>query len=104
MGLLLTGRQINAAEAARWGLVNAVCPAGKVMDLAWTWTEEMLKCSPMALRFTKMVANAALEPDVTRDHVEQLEKKLVADLVNFTDTQEGVSAFLGKRAPSWSGH
>jgi len=103
MGLLLTGRQIDAAEAHRWGLVNSVVPADKLMDVARQWAEEMLQCSPLALRYTKMAANAANEPAALRQEVEPLEQALGARLAEHADTREGLAAFAEKRKPLWTG-
>jgi enoyl-CoA hydratase/carnithine racemase len=103
MGLLLTGRRIDAGEAHRWGIVNEVAASGTVLERAVVWAEEILLCSPLAVRFTKQLALAALEgPEWTAARV--LHREQVWDeLVTTGDMREGVDAFNHKRAPHWSG-
>jgi enoyl-CoA hydratase/carnithine racemase len=103
MGMLLTGRKISAEEAARWGLVNEVVPNGRSLEGARRWADEIMACSPIAVRFTKQVAMLALEPEVTHrppfDIIEELKPVLFAT----EDSKEGMRAFAEKRKPVWKG-
>jgi len=103
MGLLLTGDRIDAATAHRHGMVTEVAPPGKVLDVARHYAGSMLRCSPLALRATKRVALAALEPPATRTVIEALSLELAAELSALEDTGEGIEAFKEKRAPIWAG-
>ena len=48
MGLLLTGKQINAQEAYRLGLVNEVVAGPELLATAERWANEILECSPLS--------------------------------------------------------
>jgi enoyl-CoA hydratase/carnithine racemase len=103
MGLLLTGRRIDAREAHRWGIVNEVAPTGAVLERAQAWAEEILLCSPLAVRFTKQLALASLEgSEWTAARIAQ-RAQVLDDLAKTDDLREGVEAFTQKRAPQWSG-
>src|SRR5439155_8006810 len=56
MGMMLTGRQIPAAEAARIGLVNEVVPPAQLMAAAERWANEILECSPLSVQASKQAA------------------------------------------------
>src|SRR5215212_3449477 len=64
MGLLLTGRIIQADEAYRIGLVNEVVPVAELMPAAERWAAEILECSPLSLRLTKEAALDGLQHSV----------------------------------------
>jgi enoyl-CoA hydratase/carnithine racemase len=102
MGMLLTGRAISAAEAHRWGLVNEVAPHGTTLDVARRWADEILACSPLAVRQTKLLALDALEGDLPR-RIKAQSKAVVAEVLDWEDTKEGIAAFLEKRSPVWRG-
>jgi enoyl-CoA hydratase/carnithine racemase len=103
MGLLLTGRRIDAAEAHRWGIANEIAPSGTALDVARRWADEVLLCSPLAVRLTKELAAAALEGGPwTAERVEH-RQDVYERLMTLEDTQEGVAAFTQKRPPEWKG-
>lgn len=104
MGLLLTGHEIGAHEAQRWGLVNEVAANGTVLDVARRWADDVLACSPLALRATKIVAGNATEPPALRGAVKAEEIELGERLALARDTGEGLAAFAEKRKPVWSGN
>lgn len=103
MGLLLTGRQIDAHEAHRWGVVNEVAAHGTVLDVARRWADDVLACSPLAVRATKIVAGNATQPPALRGAVIVEEIALGERLALANDTREGLAAFAEKRKPVWSG-
>jgi len=87
-------RQYSAHEALQMGLVNAVVPAGRLMEEARSWAGEMLERSPTALRFLKQSFNADTE------HVAGVSALAMSALDLFVDTPEaaeGVAAFNEKR-------
>ena len=101
MGLLLTGRQIGAEEALRYGIVNEVVPLSELMDAAERWAEQILSCAPLSVRLIKQMASEGLE--------QPLEEALAGDfdramtLLDTEDFREGPLAFAEKRKPEWKG-
>ena len=103
MGLLLTGRRMEAAEAHRWGLVTELAPAGETLEVARRWAGAILECAPLAVRFTKELALEALEGGALPAQILQRSRDVTARLFQTADTHEGIRAFLEKRRPIWLG-
>ena len=101
MGLLLTGRQIDAREAFRLGLVNEVVPAAELMATAERWAQEILECAPLSVRITKESALAGLGLSV--DEAMEQDRPRLAQLQASEDYSEGPRAFTEKRKPQWRG-
>jgi 2-ketocyclohexanecarboxyl-CoA hydrolase len=92
-------RRYDAETAERWGLVNAVVPAGELRSEVRRWADEILALSPTALRFLKQSFNADSE------HIAGLGQLAFTGLGLFVDTDEaneGVEAFAGKRTPAFA--
>ncbi len=92
-------RQYDAATAERWGLVNAVVPAMRLMTEARQWAAEIAAMSPTAIKFLKHSFNTDTE------HQAGLANMATAGLDMFTQTaeaQEGPAAFAAKRAPDFA--
>jgi enoyl-CoA hydratase/carnithine racemase len=97
--LVLAGKQIDAQEAYRIGLVNAVVPQEELMSTAKEWAENICKAGPLAVRAAKeaMVRGA----DMTLEDGLRLENALVANLFSTEDFIEGTTAFSEKRKPDY---
>jgi enoyl-CoA hydratase/carnithine racemase len=99
MDLLLTGRLIDAAEAARLGLVNRVVPADGLMAWALETGELIAANSPSAVQAVKRQISATIaEHARAREPMEQELGDRVRASAHF---KEGVAAFLEKRRPRY---
>jgi enoyl-CoA hydratase/carnithine racemase len=101
MGLLLTGRQMSAAEAHTLGLVNAVVPGADLLDCAQAWANDILACAPLAVRASKQAAMAGLDLPLA-DAINRRYDGILR-WANAEDTLEGPRAFVEKRRPLWKG-
>ena len=97
--LILTGRLVGAEEALARGLVDGVHDPALVKALE---TARLLASkSPVALAAAKRALNHALQGD----HVENLEREAdeFGGLFSSEDAREGLSAFIEKREPTFTG-
>jgi enoyl-CoA hydratase/carnithine racemase len=101
MGLMLTGRQLTAAEAAAAGLVNEVVPRAELTAAADRWAAQMLECSPVSLRTTKRCVLAGLGRSVADAMADDRASGRLAELFRSEDAKEGPLAFAQKRPPQW---
>ena len=101
MEMVLTGEPIDAAEALRLGLVARVVPDELLVDDALALAAVIATKSPIALRLAKESVNAAYEMSLTDGLAH--ERKLFYLLFASEDQQEGMAAFLEKRAPDFKG-
>ena len=99
--LLLTGKIIDAAEAYRMGLVTEVVPAADLMTRVGQIAESLLAVSPSGVVRTKHLLlefeAAALDRDIASAIEENSNIRATADF------KEGVTSFLEKRKPIWTG-
>lgn len=99
--LMLTGRRMEAEEAARWGFINRVVPRAD-LDAAVAETVGLLTSkSPLITSLGKRSFYSAEDMDFDAA-LEYLAGMLTVCLES-EDTVEGVSAFLEKRKPEWKG-
>jgi E-phenylitaconyl-CoA hydratase len=97
--LILSGRQIDAQEALRLGLVHQVVPAGDVLAAAQHVAETLLANGPLALRAAKQAILQGLDLPLTQGL--DLEQRLFAQMLQSEDAIEGPRAFAEKRAPDF---
>jgi methylglutaconyl-CoA hydratase len=99
--LLLTGRIIGADEAARIGLINEIVAPKNLMAKARELAAMLIANSPASLHATKRLltdhARAELDAQIEAAVREN------AAIRNTADFREGISSFLEKRKPRWSG-
>ncbi len=97
--MLLTGKRIDAQEAYRVGLVNAVVPPEQVMPAAREWAELVCQAAPLAVRAAKeaMVRGSSL----TLEDGLNLENALEGYCLHTEDFTEGSRAFAERRKPDY---
>jgi 2-(1,2-epoxy-1,2-dihydrophenyl)acetyl-CoA isomerase len=99
--VIVTGEKIRAEKCLQWGLCNRVVPADKLLEETLAWANEIAGKAPLSLRYAKQALNAAIEESVG-DTI-SAEAKLQHICITSEDAQEGVVAFMQKRAPIWKG-
>ena len=105
MDMLLTGRWLDAEEAAKWGLINYIHPAQNLMDEAFKLGELLASGPPLVYAAIKEVVREAENMKfqealnkITKSQFESVEK-----LYRSEDQIEGARAFAEKREPNWKG-
>ena len=99
--LLLTGRLFGAEEAHRLGLVNEIVAPEKLMPRALELARQLMENSPTSLRTTKSLLSSYTKEQLDRQ-VGQAVKENAA-IRQTPDFKEGISSFLEKRKPKWTG-
>jgi enoyl-CoA hydratase len=99
MDLVLTGRNMDAAEAERAGLVSRVVPAASLMDEALKAAETIANMSLPSVLAGKESVNAAFETSLAEGI--RFERRIFHSLFATDDQKEGMKAFVEKRKPNW---
>lgn len=105
MEMLLTGRWIDAGEAARWGMINQIHPAAELMAKAREMADLLASGPPLVYAAIKEVVREA-EDMKFQDALNRITKsqlKTVETLYRSQDQLEGARAFTEKRDPVWKG-
>jgi enoyl-CoA hydratase len=99
--MIYLGEPLKAAQAAAFGLVNAVVPAAQVLDTAMEWARRLLKQPPLALRAAKILVHTGMNADIKTGI--EAERIAMAFLFGTEDRFEGMGAFLAKRSADFKG-
>jgi methylglutaconyl-CoA hydratase len=100
--LLLTGRIISAEDAFRMGLASEIVPAEKLQARARELAAAILQNSPASLLATKGLMKRYSSQELDRQIDAAVEEN--ARIRTTEDFREGVTSFLEKRSPRWTGH
>lgn len=110
MQMLLTGEPISAEDAHRWGLVNRVVPAERLMAEAFAVADLLNERPPVAARVIKEMVTKSLDlpleyPDTQGLRAWDLDERVGLKLRTSEDwkSREGPRAFVEKRKPVWKG-
>lgn len=101
MELACTGTPVDAKEAYRIGLVNHVVAADKLHDAVISMANDIIKCSPVAVRIAKETINVCVDTDINTALFYEVEA--ITTAFTSEDRKEGISAFLEKRDPRFVG-
>jgi len=98
--LLFTGRLVGASEAHALGLVSRIVPAGEIGEGVQQLAADIAANAPLTLRATKEMIRRVL---AKRRLAHGEDADLVELCYTSADFREGVTSFLAKRKPNWSG-
>jgi methylglutaconyl-CoA hydratase len=96
--LLLTGDLIDAAEACRTGLINAVVPGPQLLEQARTWALALAEGGPQALAGTKELLHLFSRQALS---VEEAAKASAAPRLT-PECRQGLQAFFAKKPVPWA--
>lgn len=100
--LIMTGRMINADEAAAWGIVSRVTGKEGLEEGLAALVAEVLQSAPGSLAIAKRLIAESHDSELGDGLVS--ERKLTSPLIESADGQEGITAFIEKRTPRFGSH
>jgi enoyl-CoA hydratase/carnithine racemase len=101
MEMLLTGKMVDAATAAEWGLINRAVPADQLESETRRLACHIAQASSFTVALGKQAYYAQIDLDQPKAYAYAKEVMTLNSLAD--DAQEGISAFLDKRTPCWTG-
>jgi enoyl-CoA hydratase/carnithine racemase len=99
--MLLTGEMVDAATAADWGLVNRAVPAAELQAETRKLAARIADASTFTVSLGKQAYYTQIDLDQPKAYAYAKEVMSMNSLA--ADAQEGISAFLEKRTPCWTG-
>ncbi len=99
--MLLTGDMVDAKTAAEWGLVNRVVPASELAAESRKLAARIAEASSLVVSLGKQAYYTQIDLDQPKAYA--YAKEVMSMNALAADAQEGISAFLEKRTPCWSG-
>lgn len=99
--LMLTGKLLSGKEAADWDLINLSVPADELDKAVEKFIADLTDKSPFQMQITKMTIDQSLDASIQSLMV--MERLAVGVTLQSEDAREGISSFLEKREPKWTG-
>jgi enoyl-CoA hydratase/carnithine racemase len=99
--VIFTGDPFGAGQALEWGIVNRLCPPGKVLDEALATARRIVANAPISIRQAKKAIDFGLQADLRTGM--QMEIEAYYQLIPTEDRREGIAAFNEKRPPRFQG-
>jgi enoyl-CoA hydratase/carnithine racemase len=99
--MLMTGEPVDARTAAEWGLINRAVPAAELASATRKLAAKVAEASPLVVSIGKQAFYAQIDLDQEKAYA--YAKEVMSMNALAADAQEGISAFLGKRAACWTG-
>jgi enoyl-CoA hydratase/carnithine racemase len=99
--MLVTGEMVDAKTAAGWGLVNRVAPAAELRAETRKLAGRVAEASSLVMAIGKQAFYTQIDLDQAKAYA--YAKEVMSMNALAADAQEGVTAFLEKRSPCWTG-
>jgi enoyl-CoA hydratase/carnithine racemase len=99
--MLLTGDPVDARTAADWGLINQAVPAVELASATRKLAAKAAEASALVVSIGKQAFYTQIDLDTPKAYA--YAKEVMSMNALAADAQEGISAFLGKRSPCWTG-
>jgi enoyl-CoA hydratase/carnithine racemase len=99
--MAMSGDPIDARTAEAWGLINQVVPDGELEEATAALLHRVTRGSPAAKGIGKQAFYAQIDLDQPKAYAYAIE--VMSSASQIPDAQEGIVAFLEKRAPTWTG-
>jgi len=99
--MLLTGEMVPARTAAEWGLINDAVPAAELQSATRKLAAKVAEASSLVVAIGKQAYYTQIDLDQPKAYA--YAKEVMSMNALSADAQEGIGAFLGKRAPCWTG-
>lgn len=99
--MLLTGAKLTARQMLDCGVINQIAPKQDLDNLIESYIEKnILPRSASSLRFANRAVRMSIN-SIYRQHIGDLERLYLGELMKSNDANEGIESFLAKRAPEW---
>jgi enoyl-CoA hydratase/carnithine racemase len=101
MEMLLLGDAIDARAAVEYGLLNRAVPAAALDGAAWDMAAAIAAKSPVTIKIGKQAFYRQIEMPLAEAY--EFASRAMTENMLARDAEEGIDAFLAKRAPKWQG-